>query len=95
MATRDLTVTVSMDEDQWHSLADAAECAGMTLEAYLSWGVRLLAEQARPGKNLAGRPRGQAVRSRRGRAVAEESGSAWTDTFTERLSHRAEHYREV
>ncbi|MEV0251481.1 hypothetical protein AB0H76_33145 [Nocardia sp. NPDC050712] len=93
MATREITVTVSMDDDQWHSIAEAAECAGMTLEAYLSWGVRLLSAQSRPGKNLAGAPRTHPTRKRA--KVAEEPESAWTETFAERLSHRAEQYREV
>ncbi|WP_194819758.1 hypothetical protein [Nocardia sp. XZ_19_385] len=95
MAARDITVTVSMDDDQWHSLADAAECAGMTLEAYLCWGVRLMAAQARPGKNLTGGHRTPITAPRKGVQGVEEPDSAWTETFTERLSHRAEQYREV
>ncbi|WP_040741273.1 hypothetical protein [Nocardia tenerifensis] len=41
MATREITVTVAKSE--WRTLRAAAECAGMSLEAYVSWGVRLLA----------------------------------------------------
>ncbi|MFC9894561.1 hypothetical protein ACFVMC_12795 [Nocardia sp. NPDC127579] len=92
MATRDVTVTVSMDDAQWHTLHDAAECAGMTLEAYLSWGVRLLATQPRPGKNLTG---AAPTRITSPRSAAEETESAWTESFAERLSHRAEPYREI
>ncbi|MEV6101315.1 hypothetical protein [Nocardia sp. NPDC051981] len=47
MASRDIVVRVG--EDDWLALDDAAECAGMSVEAYVCWGVRLLALQARPG----------------------------------------------
>ncbi|WP_433566788.1 hypothetical protein ACQP1O_17325 [Nocardia sp. CA-151230] len=46
MASRDIVVTVG--EDDWLLFTDAAECAGMSVQAYLSWGVRLPALQARP-----------------------------------------------
>ncbi|MEU8899886.1 hypothetical protein [Nocardia sp. NPDC048505] len=95
MATRDVTVTVSMDDAQWGNLVDAAECAGMSVEAYLSWGVRMVAAQAGPGKNLAGAARGQRPVRRKRAAVTEPAESAWTESFSERLSLRAEPYREV
>ncbi|GAB3207038.1 hypothetical protein [Nocardia tengchongensis] len=47
MASRDIVVTVG--EDDWLTLSDAAECAGMSVAAYVTWGVRVLAFQARPG----------------------------------------------
>lgn len=88
-------MTVTMDDEEWHNLTDAAECAGMTVEAYLCWTVRLLAAQSRPGKNLAGAARGQVPARRKRVPECEESEStAWTDTFTERLTHRAETYRD-
>ncbi|MFE3280600.1 hypothetical protein [Nocardia sp. NPDC059239] len=46
MASKDVVVTVG--EDDWLTLNDAAECAGMTVAAYVSCGVRLMAMQARP-----------------------------------------------
>ncbi|MET8429039.1 hypothetical protein [Nocardia sp. NPDC004860] len=47
MASRDIVVTVS--EDDWLTLKDAAECARMSVAAYVCCGVRLLAMQACPG----------------------------------------------
>ncbi|MFE3262355.1 hypothetical protein ACFXPS_43940 [Nocardia sp. NPDC059091] len=46
MASRDIVVTVG--EDDWLTLNDAAECAGMSVAAYVCWAVRLMAMQARP-----------------------------------------------
>lgn len=90
MATKDVTLTVTMDEDQWRLIEDAAECAGMTVPDYLTWHVRLLAEQARPGA-----PRRSITPPRRRVAVAEESGhEVWVESFAERLGHRADPYRE-
>ncbi|MVU77103.1 hypothetical protein GPX89_07560 [Nocardia sp. ET3-3] len=89
MASRDIVVTVG--EDDWLTLSDAAECAGMSVEAYVSWGVRILALQARPGGAKQGGRAGSLSAGRHTSRSAEESESAaWTDTFTERLSHRAD-----
>ncbi|GAB2678812.1 hypothetical protein [Nocardia goodfellowii] len=95
MTTRDVTVTVSMDDVQWSSLRAAADCAGMSVEAYLCWGIRLIAAQSLPGKNLSARVRGPITPSRTPPAVTEDPASAWMDTFSERLTHRAEPYREI
>ncbi|MGW4245192.1 hypothetical protein [Nocardia sp. NPDC004722] len=86
MASKDLVVTV--DRDDWRALKDAAECAGMSVEAYVSWGIRVLALQARPGRSV--RRDGVVPRVRgRSRQPADESESAaWTETFSERLSCR-------
>ncbi|MBF6174741.1 hypothetical protein [Nocardia blacklockiae] len=95
MSTRDITVTVTVDEAEWLSLTDAAECAGMRLDAYLAWAVRLLAANAQPG--LAPRPdepRGLRVTRRRPEIVDESESVAWAETFAERLSHRADAFRE-
>ncbi|MFI6866106.1 hypothetical protein [Nocardia sp. NPDC050406] len=93
MATREITVTVSVDGDEWDILRDAAECAGMSVEAYLRWSVRLVALRSRPGRAL--RPEGlELPRARRGaREVDEPEAVAWAETFTERLSHRTEQFR--
>ncbi|MGV9413687.1 hypothetical protein ACWDOP_27615 [Nocardia sp. NPDC003693] len=94
MATKDVTVTVTMDEDEWRDLRAAAECAGMPLEAYIRWGVRLLAAPPRPGKNLGRGPLERRATRRRIADHADESeAAAWTETFAERLSHHSEQYR--
>ncbi|MFE3229130.1 hypothetical protein [Nocardia sp. NPDC059228] len=89
MASRDIVVRVG--EDDWLALDDAAECAGMSVEAYVCWGVRLLALQARPGgakrEAAAGGPR----TGRRASVRPEESESAvWAESFAQRLSGRAD-----
>lgn len=94
MATRDITVTV--DKSEWRALKYAAECAGMSLEAYVCWGVRLLALQSRPEGGAArhhSAVRAPAVR-RAPRVVEELESAAWSETFAERLSHRAEGFRD-
>ncbi|MEU6586943.1 hypothetical protein [Nocardia sp. NPDC046763] len=89
MASRDIVVTVG--EDDWFTLQDAADCAGMSVEAYVSWGVRLLAMQARPGGSQRREGLGGSKATRRASEVCDESESAaWAETFTERLSHRAD-----
>ncbi|WP_459958652.1 hypothetical protein [Nocardia sp. IFM 10818] len=91
MASRDIVVTVG--EADWRTLNDAAECAGMSVEAYVSWGVRVLAMQARPGGAKQGGGAGSPRVGRRKPGTTEESESAaWTETFSERLSHRADRH---
>ncbi|MEU1428522.1 hypothetical protein ABZ412_15745 [Nocardia sp. NPDC005746] len=88
MASRDIVVTVG--EDDLLMLGDAAECAGMSVQAYVSWGVRLMALQARAKTDkqrgaAPGRPIQPAERT------SEESESAaWTESFAQQLSHRAD-----
>ncbi|MGW3544492.1 hypothetical protein ACWDNI_28690 [Nocardia niigatensis] len=63
---------------------------GMNVEAYVSWSVRLLALQARPGE---AKQRGVAANSpgRRADQPSEDSESAaWTESFAQRLSHRTD-----
>ncbi|MGV9665948.1 hypothetical protein ACWDUL_16900 [Nocardia niigatensis] len=93
MSSRDIVVTVG--EDDWLTLRDAAECAGMSVEAYVSWGVRVLALQARPGGVKQGGREGSPRAGRRAAELPDESESAvWTETFTQRLSHRAERQKD-
>ncbi|MFE3098833.1 hypothetical protein [Nocardia tengchongensis] len=81
MASRDIVLTVG--EDDWLTLQDAADDAGMRVEAYLSWCVGLLAVQTRLD--------GDSTSARHTFDTTEESESvAWTETFIERLSHRAD-----
>ncbi len=92
MGTREITVTV--DEDDWLPLRDAADCAGMSVSAYVAWAVRLLAMQAQPGRSARNEV---PVASRAARpsidAGDEPESAAWMATFSERLSHRAEQFR--
>lgn len=91
MDSRDIAVTVG--EEDWLALHQAAEAAGMSVEAYVSWGVRILAMQARPGRRES---RPASPPRRRDDAVAEESeAAAWAETFTQRLSHRADRLHET
>ncbi|WP_405497195.1 hypothetical protein [Nocardia sp. NBC_00511] len=91
MASRDITVTVG--EEDWFTLEGAAEHAGMSVEAYVSWGVRILAMQSRPGGAKQDRTAASPKATRRAVETAEESESAaWTETFSERLSQRADRY---
>lgn len=88
MVSRDIVVTVG--EDDWLTLSDAAECAGMNVEAYVSWSVRLLALQARPGE---AKQRGVAANSpgqRAGQPSEDSESAAWTESFAQRLSHRTD-----
>ncbi|WP_405182082.1 hypothetical protein OG225_13970 [Nocardia sp. NBC_01377] len=92
MANRELGVTVTMDEHDWLLLEQAADCAGMTVPAYISWNARLLAQQARPGAGAARRR--LPARARRARTVADETEEqAWAQSFSERLTRRADLYR--
>ncbi|WP_369639900.1 hypothetical protein [Nocardia sp. JMUB6875] len=87
-------MTVTVDDSEWLALRDAAECAGMSLESYICWGVRLLALQAVPGR-AKGRVDIPARKARRrGEDAVDATQSAeWVETFAERLSHRAEQFR--
>lgn len=86
MATRDVTVTVTVDSFEWDSLCDAAVCAGMSVPDYLAWNVRKIAQRSRP--------KGSPVLGRRS-GLGEEAGetAAWTETFSQRLQDRAEQFR--
>lgn len=93
MTSREIVVTVG--EADWLTLSDAAECAGMSVEAYVAWSVRVLAFQARPGGSKRRAVAGSPAAARRASAIVDESESvAWAETFSERLSHRADRYRD-
>ncbi|MTE17028.1 hypothetical protein [Nocardia aurantiaca] len=89
MPSRDIVVAVG--DNDWFALSEAAESAGMTVQEYVSWGVRILAIQARPGgikqDHTVAKPK--APRIRPGTLDGSES-DAWTETFSARLSHRAD-----
>ncbi|MBB5911175.1 hypothetical protein BJY24_000042 [Nocardia transvalensis] len=94
MSTRDMTVTVTVDEAEWDRLHDAAECAGMSVDTYIAWGVKILAAQTQIGKPS----RLDDIRRLRAAprpldAIDEPESLAWTETFAERLSHRTAQFR--
>ncbi|WP_433567385.1 hypothetical protein ACQP1O_20635 [Nocardia sp. CA-151230] len=94
MASRDIVVTVG--EDDWLVLNDAAEGAGMSMEAYVSWGVRVLALQARSGAVEPDGREGSPDMPISASETAEDSeASAWVESFAERLSHRTYWYDEI
>ncbi|WP_278265285.1 hypothetical protein [Nocardia sp. AG03] len=83
---------MTLDDQDWQTLTEAANCAGMTLPEYLTWNTKLLARQSRPGPD---RGQGRPMPSRRRPPLTDVSEEqAWAETFTERLSHRADPYRE-
>ncbi|PXX69271.1 hypothetical protein DFR70_102960 [Nocardia tenerifensis] len=93
MATREITVTVAKSE--WRTLRAAAECAGMSLEAYVSWGVRLLAlESGTAGATRRLSAPQSPAAPRPPKVVDEPESVAWAETFTERLAHRADGFRD-
>ncbi|WP_433592744.1 hypothetical protein [Nocardia sp. CA-145437] len=91
MASRDIVVSVG--DDDWLTLSDAAECAGMSVAAYVAWGVRVLAFQARPGGSKRRPSTSPSATRRRAKSADETESMAWAETFSERLSHRADRYR--
>lgn len=93
MTSWDIVVTVG--EDDRLALMEAADAAGMSLEAYLSWCVRILAMQTRPGASKRLDLPGQARPGRPATQDDESEAAAWAETFTERLSHRADRKPEI
>ncbi|UGT44617.1 hypothetical protein LTV02_15025 [Nocardia yamanashiensis] len=93
MTTWDIVVTVG-EEDRL-VLMEAADAAGMGLEAYLSWCVRILAMQARPGSGKQHNLPGQARPGRPAPEDDESEAAAWAETFSQRLSHRADRKPEI
>ncbi|MCC3314271.1 hypothetical protein [Nocardia africana] len=93
MGNREILVTVS--EDEWLTLQQAAEAAGMSVPAYLAWGARILAMQARPGIRSRETPAGPPARRRHGEPAEESAAAAWAETFTQRLSHHAARLHET
>ncbi|MFB8003336.1 hypothetical protein [Nocardia sp. NPDC056000] len=89
MVSKHMVVTLSQDE--WVVLGEAADAAGMDIEAYVSWCARIFVTRARPGggKRADELPRSSARRNRPGPDDESES-AAWAETFSERLSHRAD-----
>ncbi|WP_067690306.1 hypothetical protein [Nocardia jejuensis] len=93
MASKDIVVTLG--EDDWRTLSEAADAANMGVEAYVSWCARIFASQARPGgsKRTENLPRLPAER-RTPEADDESDSAAWAETFSQRLSHRADRTSE-
>ena len=92
MATREVTVTVTVDDTEWAQLCDAAVCAGMSVPDYLAHSARLVALQSRAAPPLRV-PRD--LRPPRGSSQDNDSETAaWTETFSQRLHHRADLFRD-
>ncbi|MFF2554964.1 hypothetical protein ACFVUS_28445 [Nocardia sp. NPDC058058] len=93
MVSKEIVVTVG--EEDWRTLIDAAEAAGMSVEAYASWCIRIIAVQARPGGGKRAGELGQAKSAKRASERDDESESAaWAETFSERLSNRTDRRTE-
>ncbi|MFF0492013.1 hypothetical protein ACWDSJ_10275 [Nocardia sp. NPDC003482] len=87
-------ISVAVTEDDWLALSDAADCAGMGVRDYVAWAVRLVALQAKPEVTRASTPYLTKGVRYRVEDRDEPESAAWLDTFAERLSHRAEQFRD-
>ncbi|WP_148282700.1 hypothetical protein [Nocardia brasiliensis] len=93
MKTKEITVRVK--KGQWRDLSAAADCAGMRVEDYIRWSVKLLALQSRPDSNPHPASTARPEPRRRARAVLDRPEStAWEECFAEQLSHRLEQFRD-
>ncbi|WP_433521246.1 hypothetical protein ACQPZ2_28320 [Nocardia pseudovaccinii] len=89
MATKEVTVTVTVDDTEWAQLCDAAECAGMSVPDYLARSARLVALQPRMARSRVPRDL-----PRHGASHDDDSETAaWTESFSQRLHHRADLFR--
>ncbi|WP_433680355.1 hypothetical protein [Nocardia sp. CA-119907] len=90
MATKEVTVTVTVDDTEWAELCDAAMCAGMSVPDYLARIARLVALQPRASRPLLVPgdvpPRGSSHDD-------DSETAAWTESFSQRLHHRADLFR--
>ncbi|MFE9322229.1 hypothetical protein ACIHDR_33560 [Nocardia sp. NPDC052278] len=90
MATKEVTVTVTMDDTEWAQLCDAAECAGMSVPDYLAHSARLVALHPRMARPL----RVPRDLPQRGASQDDDSETAaWTESFSQRLHHRTDVFR--
>ncbi|WP_063007196.1 hypothetical protein [Nocardia kruczakiae] len=93
MGSREIAVTV--DEQDWSALCQAAEAAGMSVAAYVSWGVQILAMRARPGTSGRREIPSAPPRSRDDDLAEESAGAVWEETFTQRLAHRGDRLHDT
>ncbi|MBF6277436.1 hypothetical protein A5780_29865 [Nocardia sp. 852002-20019_SCH5090214] len=93
MASREITVSVALDDTDWDALCEAADQAGMSVPDYLDWAVRLVTLHARSRRDLRPDPAGPPPRRSRTDSGEDSGSTAWTDTFAERLHQRAEQFR--
>lgn len=92
MKTKQITVRVK--KGQWRAISAAADCAGMSVEDYIRWSVKLLAPQSRPGGNPPQPSTAPPEPRRRAHPVLDQPEStAWEECFSEQLSHRIEQFR--
>ncbi|MGW4371007.1 hypothetical protein ACWEKT_35730 [Nocardia takedensis] len=76
----EVTVSVTMRERDHRALRAAAEVAGMDLDDYLAWAMRLLAEQATTSGPRRGRAAGPVAARRIGVQAEEPEAQAWTES---------------
>ncbi|MGX1811482.1 hypothetical protein ACWIGI_37645 [Nocardia sp. NPDC055321] len=89
MADREIVVSVT--EQDWEALAEAADTAGMSVQDYICWCVRIVTARSRSGTQSRRADYGDSFVTRPPSGDELESESqAWTETFAERLSHRTE-----
>ncbi|PPJ04318.1 hypothetical protein C5E51_25140 [Nocardia nova] len=101
MASREITVSVALDDTDWDALCEAADQAGMSVPDYLDWAVRLVTLHARSRRDLRPIPpvrrRGAAARipvripgARRGRTPSPSACiSGQNNSATTDLARRA------
>ncbi len=90
MATKEVTVTVTVDDTEWAQLCDAAECAGMSVLEYLAHSARLVALEPRAPRRL------RLPRDFRPQGPSQDNDSetvAWTESFSQRLHQRVDSFR--
>lgn len=88
---REFTLTLSSGDSDWQAVHDAAECAGMSVEGYVRWLVRILVQAASGSGTPRHTPRDTS--SRAGAETPEPESTGWEETFSERLVQRAEQFR--
>ncbi|MFE6862235.1 hypothetical protein [Nocardia sp. NPDC057668] len=84
---------VTVGEQEWEVLAEAAEAAGMSVPDYVSWCVRIQAARA---ANPRSRRADNVIAARRPATGEDESESAaWVETFSRRCAHHTDRDAEI
>ncbi|MFI6772769.1 hypothetical protein [Nocardia sp. NPDC050412] len=89
MATREVTVTVTVDDTEWAELCDAAACAGMNVPDFLAQSARLVALKPSAARSA----RVSREHPPRGSSRDDSETAAWAESFSQRLHHRADLFR--
>ncbi|MGX1808972.1 hypothetical protein ACWIGI_24900 [Nocardia sp. NPDC055321] len=88
---REFTLTLTSGDSDWQAVHDAAECAGMSVEGYIRWLVRILVQAASGSGTTHHTPLAKGPRA--GAALPEPEAAGWDETFSERLVQRAAQFR--